>query len=147
MRSPAGNIITYNAPGAGTGAYEGTSCPGCSVPLNLFGALAGYCIDQNFLLMDTCAVLGARSRRSGAVEPQIRDFNLASLFEELRVEFSPPAIKKGLRLEIAEVAAVAHSDPTLLGEILRSLMSNAIRYTPRGVVQVHCFREDADLMW
>ena len=91
------------------------------------------------------ALLDISKLESGAVKPQIRDFNLASLFEELRVEFSALAIKKGLRLEIAEVAAVASSDPTLLGEILRNLVSNAIRYTVRGVVQVHCFREEADL--
>jgi len=45
IRSPHGKFTTYNVPGAGTGPYQGTGCPGCSVPLNLFGAIAGYYID------------------------------------------------------------------------------------------------------
>ena len=45
IRSPQGKFTVYNAPGAGTGPYQGTGCPGCSVPVNQFGATAGYVID------------------------------------------------------------------------------------------------------
>jgi hypothetical protein len=45
VRSPEGTLTTYNVPGAGTGLYQGTGCPGCSRPINLFGAIGGYYID------------------------------------------------------------------------------------------------------
>jgi hypothetical protein len=47
LRSPQGKFKAFEAPGAGTGSYEGTGCPGCSVPLNQFGAIAGYYFDAN----------------------------------------------------------------------------------------------------
>jgi hypothetical protein len=49
VRSPQGKFTTYNAPGAGTGLYQGTGCPGCSVPLNQFGANAGYYVDGSYV--------------------------------------------------------------------------------------------------
>jgi len=50
LRSADGKLTTYSVPGAGTGLYQGTGCPGCSRPLNLFGANAGYYIDGNNLV-------------------------------------------------------------------------------------------------
>lgn len=50
IRSPQGKFIPYEVPGAGTGQYQGTGCPGCSVGLNLFGAIASYYIDDSFVV-------------------------------------------------------------------------------------------------
>jgi hypothetical protein len=47
LRSADGKLTTYNVPGAGTGSYQGTGCPGCARSINLFGAVAGYYIDEN----------------------------------------------------------------------------------------------------
>lgn len=49
VRSPEGKFTAFEAPGAGAvpGSFQGTGCPGCSFPLNLFGAIAGYFIDTN----------------------------------------------------------------------------------------------------
>jgi hypothetical protein len=47
LRSADGKLTTFNAPGAGTGLYQGTGCPGCAHPINLFGANAGFDIDNN----------------------------------------------------------------------------------------------------
>src|SRR6185437_16648445 len=41
---------------------------------------------------------------------------------------------KGLELRIESAAPSAHSDPSLVGQILRNLVSNAIKYTQRGSV-------------
>ena len=47
VRSPEGKLTTFEAPGSGTGLYQGTGSPGSSVPLNQFGAIAGYYIDAS----------------------------------------------------------------------------------------------------
>ncbi|MGO9266570.1 MAG: hypothetical protein ACLQBA_17105, partial [Candidatus Binataceae bacterium] len=47
VRSPDGKLSTFEAPGSGTGSYQGTGSPGSSVPLNQFGAIAGYYIDAS----------------------------------------------------------------------------------------------------
>lgn len=87
------------------------------------------------------ALLDISKLESGAVKPQIGNCDLPALFEELRVEFSEAAARKGLRLEVATCNVFAISDPTLLGQILRNLLSNAIRYTRNGSVRL---RYDAE---
>jgi hypothetical protein len=47
LRRADGKITTFDVSGAGTGAYEGTGCPGCARVVNLFGAVAGFWIDEN----------------------------------------------------------------------------------------------------
>ena len=47
LRRADGKLTTFDVPGAGTGLRQGTDCPGCSRPLNLFGANAGFYIDGN----------------------------------------------------------------------------------------------------
>jgi hypothetical protein len=46
----AQRIITFDAPGAGTGAYQGTGCfayTDCSVLINNWGAITGYFVNAN----------------------------------------------------------------------------------------------------
>ena len=48
LRSPTGQFTTFDAPGAGTGSYEGTGCPSdCPTGLNDSGAIMGTYIDSN----------------------------------------------------------------------------------------------------
>jgi hypothetical protein len=47
IRAPFSNISTFDAPGAGNGAYQGTGCPGCNLGVNLWGAIAGSLTDAN----------------------------------------------------------------------------------------------------
>jgi hypothetical protein len=47
LRNADGRLTTFDVPGAGTGSYQGSGCPGCSRPLNLFGVNAGFIIDGN----------------------------------------------------------------------------------------------------
>jgi signal transduction histidine kinase/CHASE3 domain sensor protein/CheY-like chemotaxis protein len=91
------------------------------------------------------ALLDISKLESGAVKPQIASFSLATLFDELRVEFCEMAARKGLSLEIVSCSDFALSDPTLLGQILRNLLGNAIRYTRVGSVRVQCRREGEQL--
>jgi len=80
------------------------------------------------------ALLDISKLESGAVRPDPSDFTVAAIFEEMRSEFASLAASKGLELRIEAGAPRAHSDPSLIGQILRNLVSNAIKYTDRGSV-------------
>ncbi len=79
---------------------------------------------------------------SGAVRPVRTDFAVATLFAELRSEFSEIAAGKRLELEVMPSDAGVHSDPSLVEQILRNLVSNAIKYTHQGKVLLRCRYED-----
>lgn len=91
------------------------------------------------------ALLDVSKLESGAVRPQLIDFRIGSFLEELRVEFSSPAGAKGLVFEVEPCCECARSDPALVGQVLRNLVSNAIKYTDRGAVRLRCVR-DSDLL-
>jgi two-component system, sensor histidine kinase len=80
------------------------------------------------------ALLDISKLESGAIKPQPVDFTVSSLFEELRHEFASLAANKGLQLHVASTADCIHSDPSLVGQILRNLISNAIKYTRAGSI-------------
>jgi hypothetical protein len=47
VRNAEGELKVFDVPGAGTGSYQGTGCPGCNLGLNQLGAIAGSYIDAN----------------------------------------------------------------------------------------------------
>jgi hypothetical protein len=47
VRNAEGKLKTFDVPGAGTGSYQGTGCPGCALGLNQWGAIAGIYSDAN----------------------------------------------------------------------------------------------------
>jgi signal transduction histidine kinase/DNA-binding response OmpR family regulator len=75
---------------------------------------------------------------SGAIKPQLADFALAPLCDELRRDFAAVAANKGLRLSIDATQTRLHSDAALVGQLLRNLLSNAIKYTNSGSVELRC---------
>ena len=78
---------------------------------------------------------------SGDVEPSFEKVDISTVLDSLREEFVAQAEAKNLRLEIDESSEVVRSDQLLLTQVLRSLVSNAIRYTDIGTVAIRCSRE------
>jgi two-component system, sensor histidine kinase len=82
------------------------------------------------------ALLDISKLESGAIRPDPADFAVAALFEQMRGEFASLAASKGLQLQIEAASPAAHSDASLVGQILRNLVSNAIKYTNEGWVRL-----------
>src|SRR5262249_28617610 len=82
---------------------------------------------------------------AGATKSQITDVDLDELFEGLRVEFAGIAASKGLHFEVLGGSETARTDPKLLGQILRNLLSNALKFTNEGSVRLQCVREARQL--
>jgi PAS domain S-box-containing protein len=89
------------------------------------------------------ALLDISKLESGAIKPELSDFTVAGLFEELRREFASTAANKGLQLHVQPAQASVHSDPSLVRQILNNLVSNAIKYTRQGQVLLRARAENA----
>lgn len=89
------------------------------------------------------ALLDISKLESGAIRPEPTDFEVAVLFEQLRAEFLDIAANKGLQLEFETCHDTVKSDPSLVGQILRNLVANAIKYTREGYVRLRCLHEAA----
>jgi two-component system, sensor histidine kinase len=84
------------------------------------------------------ALLDISKLDAGAVQAKFYDFRLNDLFDRIRVDFTPPADERGVRLHIRSCRQAVHSDPILVERMLRNLVSNAVRYTRQGGVLVGC---------
>jgi two-component system, sensor histidine kinase len=105
-------------------------------------------LSQQDLAIDTMsrllnALLDISKLESGAIKPAPINCTLAEIFEVLRSEFARIAADKGLVLEVEMTDDVVHTDPALLEQILRNLVSNAVRYSSEGRVRLRSLREAA----
>ena len=91
------------------------------------------------------ALLDISKLESGAIKLELTEFELAPLFAELRREFAGVATNKGLRFAADSPRERTYSDPALIGQVLRNLVSNAVKYTTSGSVELRCERDGARL--
>lgn len=82
------------------------------------------------------ALLDISKLESGAIKPDICDFPVAQLLAELRLEYAGLAANKGLDFVVEATDIKARSDPTLVGQALKNLVANAIKYTSAGSVSL-----------
>ncbi len=81
----------------------------------------------------------------GAVKPEIADIFVNELFDCLRDELTYHAQAAGLALRVMPCSLSIRSDPRLIEQMIRNLLSNALKYTQRGKVLVGCRRRGGKL--
>src|SRR5215475_12378301 len=86
------------------------------------------------------ALLDISRLDTGAMRPELSTFRIEELLRQLEVEFQPLAQDKGLQLVFMPCSLAVKSDRRLLRRLLQNLVSNAIKYTPKGRVLVGCRR-------
>ncbi|WCK66904.1 CheR family methyltransferase [Agrobacterium tumefaciens] len=86
------------------------------------------------------SVLDINQIEAGMVEPQIVSFAIGDLLGRLFKEFYYPAQAAGLQLRVVPSSLAVRTDPRLFEQIVRNLLSNALKYTPSGKILVGCRR-------
>jgi two-component system CheB/CheR fusion protein len=86
------------------------------------------------------ALLDINQIEAGTVHAEIANFPVSGLFNQLKEEFLYHAQAKGLALRVIPCSLSVSSDPRLLEQMLRNLVSNALKYTRRGKVLLGCRR-------
>jgi two-component system CheB/CheR fusion protein len=86
------------------------------------------------------AVLDINQIEARIVQPELIEFPVGDLLGRLRDEFTYLAQAKGLVLRTVACSARIVSDPRLLEQIIRNLLSNALKYTVSGKVLFGCRR-------
>jgi len=108
----------------------------------LLGTLQGC--DRATRLMEQLLTL---SRLEAADAPPMQKVDLGAVAKKVVADVAPGAIGKQQTLELDAVeACVVLGDETLLAVLVRNLVDNAVRYSPRGAtVKVAVVRRDAQV--
>jgi two-component system CheB/CheR fusion protein len=78
---------------------------------------------------------------AGIVRADIVRFGIDDLLDRLRDNFTYHAQAQGIGFRVMPCGLMVNSDPRLLEQILRNLVSNAIKYTRNGRVLLGCRRQ------
>lgn len=92
----------------------------------------GVCVDSLDNLFE--ALLDISKLDASLIVPQMHEIEVQALLDRLKTEFTPQARAKGLALTVGRHTGRIRNDPVIVERILRNLLDNAVRYTPRGSI-------------
>ena len=106
-------------------------------------ARLGQTLDAMSGMLDT--LLDINQIEAGVVSVKVADFPVNDVLAGIAAEFGDHVEAKHLALRTVGSRSVIRSDPDLLAQMIRNLVSNAIKYTSHGKVLVGCRRRGAVL--
>jgi len=83
-------------------------------------------------------LLDINQLEAGIVNPEWKNFAISDLFQRLRTDFTYHAEVKGLSCRVVLSRQNVRSDPALLEQMIRNLISNALKYTSHGKILLGC---------
>ena len=82
---------------------------------------------------------------AGVITYELEDFPISEILTSLHSEYLYHAEAKSLELRLVPSSAIIQTDRRLLLQMIRNLLSNAIRYTDSGCVLIGCRRRKGSL--
>jgi signal transduction histidine kinase/integral membrane sensor domain MASE1/ActR/RegA family two-component response regulator len=86
------------------------------------------------------SLLDINRLETGTLRPSKSDFAVNEIFDSAASDLLLPLEEKGLQWRVVQSDLVVRSDKRMLEEMIRNLLSNAIRYTDRGKILLGCRR-------
>ena len=86
------------------------------------------------------SLLDVNRLETGNLSPAKSDFPVGDILEAVAIDFCRPMEDKGLQCRLVRSGLMVHSDRRMLEEMIRNLLSNAVRYTDRGRILLGCRR-------
>jgi len=94
-------------------------------------------------MLDT--MLDINQIQAGIITYKLENIPVAEILSNLFNEFSYHAHAKSLELRLARSSAIIRTDRRLFEQMIRNLLSNAIRYTDKGRILIGCRRRNGRL--
>lgn len=106
------------------------------------GMRLAHLMDQTLNSMTAMldSILDVNRINSGTVQPDMRPVSIGPLMHRLADEFAPQCSARNLKMRFVPCGTRIYTDPQLLEQVLRNLLSNALKYTPKGGILVGCRR-------
>ena len=86
------------------------------------------------------ALLDINQIEAGTVHAEMIEFPINDLLDTLRDEFTYLAEAQGLEFHVVRCSLTVRTDPRLLEQMIRNLLSNALKFTLHGKVLIGCRR-------
>ena len=80
---------------------------------------------------------------AGTLQPQLTAMPVAHVLRAVQAAYQARCADKGVLLTVATPPGLfVHADPAMFDRIVRNLVDNAVKFTPRGEIQVRCSESD-----
>lgn len=97
-------------------------------------------LDQTLVTMSGMlnTMLDVNQIEAGVVQAEPVDFVIGDLIERMRDQFAGQAKTQKIELIAVRSTRIIHSDPLMIEQMLRNLISNALKYTKKGKILIGC---------